>query len=299
MGYADRDYHQQGMQRPPSRLAGAPVVKWLLIANIAIFVVDLMLRPEGSGQGRRYVPSALGEWGEFSISTGFQQFQLWRLLSFQFLHAGLLHLLFNMYAIYMFGAFAEHYWRSRPFLIYYLLCGVGGALFYVLLIAVPGLLPSTFLGTRLLGASAGVFGILTAVAIIAPEGRIMLLFPPIPMKMRTFALIFIVIEVLMVLGNAENAGGSAGHLGGALAGLLMMKVPFLRNFLINLGDRQVKIVKKPAAPRHRYKSKLKPVSPLTKAEAPEIDRILDKINEEGLQSLTDEERKLLSKAAEE
>ena len=128
MGYADRDYYRQGMQRPPSRLAGAPVVKWLLIINAVVFLLTLFGR--GSDPP---TDSALDRLGWFSIAEGLQQFQLWRLFTFQFLHADFLHILFNMYALYMFGPILEQWWRSRPFLLFYLLSGIAGALFFVLI----------------------------------------------------------------------------------------------------------------------------------------------------------------------
>ncbi|NIP98156.1 MAG: rhomboid family intramembrane serine protease, partial [Akkermansiaceae bacterium] len=272
-------------------------MKWLLISNIAIFLVDLLYRPEiPAGAPRGYYQSSfLGDWGEFSIQSGIHQLQVWRFVTFQFLHADFLHVLFNMYAIYMFGRFAEQWWRSRPFLVYYLLCGVGGAVFYTIL-QMTGVLESAGVETALVGASAGVFGILIAVAVIAPEGRVMLLIPPIPMKMRTFALVFIVIESVIVLTSMANAGGSAGHLGGAAVGFLLMKVGPLRNLLLRL-SQTVTVVKRPALvrakpKRRRYERKLRPKSRLSKADASEVDRILDKINEHGLQSLTEEEREL-------
>ena len=118
MGYADRDYHRQAPARPPGRLSGAPVTKWLLISNAVIWLLDVMSDHE-----------FLLEWGYFSIETAIQQGQIWRFLTFQFLHADLLHLGVNMWGIYLFGPFLEQWFRSRPFLWFYLLCGVAGAVF--------------------------------------------------------------------------------------------------------------------------------------------------------------------------
>ena len=290
--------------RPPGRLTGAPVTKWLLISNIVIFVIDLMLRPQAphGAPSWYYEPSMLGRLGEFSIDTAIQGGQVWRFLTFQFLHANLMHVLFNMWGIYLFGPLLERWFRSKPFAVFYLLTGVAGALFYALLIVLPGFLPDGMLGARLVGASAGVFGILVGVAVISPEGQVRLLFPPIPMKMRTFALVFLAIEVFIVLSNGGNAGGSAGHLGGALAGFLLMKIGPARMWLAGLGSGVKRVPKKmPRGPGKKkfpdYASKLRPSSAVTEEDESEVDRILDKISREGLQSLTDAERELLKRAS--
>lgn len=285
--------------RPPGRLTGAPVTKWLLISNIAIFLIDLMLRPEAprGAPAWYYEPSVLGRIGEFSIDTAIQGGQIWRFLTFQFLHADLMHVLFNMWGIFMFGPLLEQWFRSKPFAVFYLLTGVAGAVFYSLLVAMPGFLPDGMVGTRLVGASAGVFGILVGVAVIAPAGQVRLLFPPIAMKMRTFALVFLGIEVFIVLTNGGNAGGSAGHLGGALAGFLMLRIGSVRTWLTGLGSGAKRVPRTGARKRPAYESKLRPSSAVVEEDSSEVDRILDKINRDGLQSLTDKEREVLKRSA--
>jgi membrane associated rhomboid family serine protease len=302
MGYADRDYYRQGQGQgqAPGRLAGAPVTKWLLISNVVLWLLDVLLQPEApvGAPSWYYEPSVLTEWGYFSVETGIQKFQIWRILSFQFLHAHLGHVALNMWGIFLFGPFLERWFRSKPFLIFYLLSGIGGALFYSLMVIIPGgLLPDGMVGDGLVGASAGVFGILVGVAVIAPDVQVRLLFPPIAMTMRTMALVFLAIEVFMVLTNRANAGGSAGHLGGALAGFLMLKIPTVRGWLTSLGSGTQIMKRKPAKKKRVYEKKLRPKSSVTKDEASEVDRILDKINRDGLHSLTDEERELLKRAA--
>jgi membrane associated rhomboid family serine protease len=252
------------------------------------------------------ITSPLYDWGVFSIAEGLLGGQVWRFLTFQFLHVSFVHLFFNMYALFLFGPYVERYWRSRPFLGFYLISGLAGALFYALMVFID-ILPGDLLGTNLLGASAGVFAVLIGTAIISPEGRIMLLIPPIPMKMRTFALVMLGLEVILLLTNSSNAGGSAGHLGGALMGFLFFKIPGLGNLLHKLepGVSVVSPKRRPGRPgagkksfrvRHNYEPKLRPRSKVNEHSS-EIDRILDKINEEGLHSLTDEERQILQKAA--
>ncbi|MEM9080387.1 MAG: rhomboid family intramembrane serine protease [Verrucomicrobiota bacterium] len=300
MGWSERQYQEPQKQSFFGRqMEGAPVVKWLLILNLAVFVLERMTRPEVPRGVVRVdeFQSQFFLWGVYSTELGLLGGQVWRLITFQFLHANFMHFFFNLYAIFMFGPIVERWWGSRPFVAFYLLSGVGGALFYTLLWAVPGLLPDSFVGQRLLGASAGVFGILVGAAMIAPRGIIRLLFPPIPMTMKTFALVFLAIEVFIVITNQANAGGSAGHLGGALLGFLMFRVTPVKEWLLRLEQGRV-TVQKPKRRRRNYEAKMKPATKVRPSTGSgEIDRILDKINEEGLQSLTEEERQILQKAS--
>ena len=289
MGYADRDYFRDDTARPPGRLAGAPVVKWLLWTNIGVFLVGVFLN----------WAATFGQLGAFTIREGLFGFQLWRLITFQFLHANLGHLLFNSIAIYFFGAFVEQQLRSRAFLLFYLLCGVAGALGYGTLVSVS----NAYQDVGVVGASGGIFGILVIAAMIAPDMRVQLLFPPVTLTMRLLAILVLAYGVFVVLVRGDNAGGEAGHLGGALAGFLLWKIPVLRGLLGRLGRSgqggpkkgpafQIRIAKRGKV----YQKKLRPQSTITGLESSEVDRILDKINEHGLQSLTGEERELLARA---
>lgn len=227
MGFGDRQYSGGGYGGGGDFLAGSPVTKGLVIANVAVFLANFLIR---SLAGVKW-GSFLDEWGPFTIAEGVYGLQLWRFVTFQFLHGDLFHLLFNMYALATFGPLVERWWRSRPFLVFYLVCGVAGALFFTLLWALPGVLEGVRPYSSLVGASAGIFGILIATAVIAPEGRVMLLIPPVPMKMRTFAILILGFGIFMVVVNGRNAGGEAGHLGGALAGFLLMVVSPLRKLI--------------------------------------------------------------------
>lgn len=290
MGAADRHYHQMpsggshygGGQ--PSRLQGSPVVKWLMIINIAVFVIDVALK------------ELLFVYGHFSVATVFEHGQVWRFLSFQFLHADLGHLFFNMFALYMFGAFVEHWWSSRKFLVFYLACGSSGALLYSILYEL-GLFGKGPLMEYipLVGASAGIYACLIAVAVIAPNLQIRLLFPPIPMKMRTFALGVLAIAVFMTFSNARNAGGEAGHLGGAILGFLLMKHPYLLRWVGESGGGGGGGRRTVDATIVREK-KIRPKININMDDS-EVDRILDKVNREGIQSLTEKEREVLRRSA--
>ena len=194
-----------------------------------------------------------------------------------------------MIGLFFFGPWMERWWGSRKFLMFYLLCGCAGAVFFTLLTFLK-ILPSGPGVRHLIGASAGIYGIFIGVAVIAPDLRVMLLFPPIELSMRQLAIALLVIAtgaILLSLGG--NEGGEAGHLGGAILGYFLVRYPGM------LGKGAV-----PRLPRMRrtYEPKLRPRSDLLKQRDDAVDLILDKISREGFQSLTADEREVLRKASE-
>lgn len=297
MGFQDRDYARQA----PAAAPRLPVVtKWLLILNIGIFLLDLFQRPSGMPPGAlSWGP--LNRWGCFVFETAVLQGRVWEFLTFQFLHNDLGHVLFNSIGIFFFAPFVERWWGTRRFIAYYLLCGMAGGMFYSILLLI-GLLPNSDFGTPLVGASAGVFGLIFAVYKLAPAVKVQLLFPPITLTMRQLALALAGFAVLIILGGLFfpsvrffwNSGGEAGHLGGALMGLLLMSFPAL------LGRRDEvrgKVVYDARFVGKRRQSKLRPRTEVDLTAEDEVDRILQKISEEGLDSLTAAERRTLEEAS--
>jgi membrane associated rhomboid family serine protease len=140
----------------------------------------------------------------------------WQLLSYGFLHGGLMHIAFNMYGVWIFGTPVEKVWGTQRFLIYYLVCVVGAA--------IVQLIVGAFTGSRAptVGASGGVFGLLLAFAMMFPNQRLMLLFPPIPITALWFAVGYGLLSLwLGVTGSAAGVAHFA-HLGGMLFGLLLI-----------------------------------------------------------------------------
>lgn len=225
MGFADRQYARENYRS--STVAGAmrmwSITTWIIVINVAVFVLNSLSR----SQDNQYL-GWLYVWGFFSAATVINGLQLWRLITFQFLHGGPEHLIFNMIALYFFGPIIEGYLGWRKYLAFYLLCGMAGAVMYMLLLAVGVLHDGPF--TPLIGASAGIFGILVAGAKVSPDTTVMLIFPPIPMRLRAMALIMLGIALYVVFFNGANAGGQASHLGGAALGALLIWRPNLLNF---------------------------------------------------------------------
>lgn len=339
MAYYDRPYYRDEPGGPQmfNRLKGASFVTYLLIANVVIFLWDGIMGGSTRGSG-----AALGPIGYFSYEKAIANLQVWRFLTYQFLHADFFHLLFNMIGLYFFGPMLERWWGSRRFLAYYLLCGASGAAVYVVLMFIPGLLASGP-DTALVGASGALFGILVGAAIIAPRQTVMLIFPPIPMQMRTLVLIFLGIAGISVLVGSRNAGGEAAHLGGAALGVVLMRLPGLLDFagggmpgpgstggagMFSSGSHERGYA---AGPDSAYGGSSNQGGPLggasggasgggggsnpmakawlkrkqkqaqrdrdrRQAEEAEVDRILAKVKDQGIQSLTHKEKRTLQNA---
>lgn len=167
------------------------------------------------------------------------EFRPYQIITHMFNHAGLAHLFFNMFTLYSFGGFIERYLGAKKFLLFYLLTGLGGALLHIgvdmfnIYQITGGLILNEQIAlqhqqlipiyiTRMLGASGAVFGVLTAFGTMYPEARLMLLFPPIPIKAKVLIPILIVVELFLGFENWDNIAHFA-HLGGALFGYLLIK----------------------------------------------------------------------------
>lgn len=251
MGLADRDYMTAEREQPPARANRWPeidsVTTWIIVGCIAAYIIDRLLLPRGFGyimqvlyrgsggeQVMRFEFAPLAYWGHFSALTAVLDLQIWRFVTYQFLHANLDHLIFNMVALYFFGPMVETYLTSRQYGVYYLLCGVGGAILYVLMLLVHWQIAS--MAAPLIGASAGIFGVLIAATLIAPRAEALVL-GVLPIPLRTLAWLFIAYAVFTVLFRGSNAGGEAAHLGGAAMGWVLMRYPWIVERIAWLGKR--------------------------------------------------------------
>jgi membrane associated rhomboid family serine protease len=186
-----------------------PATSALIATNVAIFLL------QGIFPGL-VEPFALWPWGASQIDPQ-AGFAPWQLVTYAFLHGSLLHLAFNMFALYMFGGAMERVFGERRYLIYYFMSVIAAGLTQLLVAALSGGVYPT------VGASGGVFGLLLAYAIYFPRSRVMLLFPPIPMPARAFVVIYAVLELYLGVTGSQEGVAHFAHLGGMLGGYLMLK----------------------------------------------------------------------------
>ena len=268
MGIYDRDYnryeHQPQMRFTMPRIT--PVVKWLLIINFAIFFLQTFFPLLGQ---------SIHQWFSVFPYSYLGIFEVWRYISYQFLHGGIGHIFANMLGLFFFGPLLERQWGSQRFIKFYLICGLTGGVLFALLVAL-GILPVG----ALIGASGAVYGVLAAVAALYPNLRVYVygIFP-IPLY-----LLIIVIVIFSSFGfiAGNNQGGDAAHLAGLATGYILVMWPGI--------SAKMKIKATKGAWEKRQQNELH--------FHEEVNRILDKVNREGISSLTRQEKNTLKKATE-
>ena len=267
----------------PGVSANLPAVTmWLLGINVLVSLVDWVLT--GSLRGDRL--SASGGWGYFSLDTAIYKLQAWRFITYAFLHGGVLHLLFNMIGLWVFGSMMERYWGSRRYLLFYLLCGVGGAALFALASLIPGFAGLTP-DTPIVGASACVLGLVAGCILKYPKDEIRLMFIPISFTIQVLGWLYIGFDVLNVLAGSAAAGSAIAHLGGALAGFALVRYPSP----LGVADRlKIPDLREKLAERQRLAQQRE-----SQKHQEEVDRLLDKVRDHGLHSLTKRERATLEK----
>jgi len=179
-----------------------PAIKFLLIFNTGVFFLQLFLNPQ-----------ILYLFGLVPYLV-WHDFYLWQLFTYQFLHGGLFHILFNMFALWMFGCDLERRWGSNFFLKYYFVSVVGG-----------GILNTLFVPTQMapsIGASAGIYGVLLAYGLIYPN-RIVYFYFLFPIKMKHFVLIIGAIEFYSSIAASHSGIAHLAHLGGMAFGYVYLR----------------------------------------------------------------------------
>ena len=286
---------------------GSDVVGKFIFVNVALYVLLLFIGVFSvlfnagslSADVLSFVelPASLGELA-LRPGTGF---------TYMFIHAGLWHILWNMFALYFFGKIFLNFYSVRHFVGIYILGGLFGALFFVLAYNLFPYFGPYLPFSRLVGASAAVLAVVVAAAVRSPQYRINLMFVG-SVKLSTFALVVVAMSFLMLSG--ENAGGNFAHLGGAFAGWLVAD-------MLNKGRDLTQVVNGPIdwvsslIVRLRTPRKKKTKFTYTrggrsadyeynarkKADEAEVDRILEKVKKGGYASLSEEEKKRLFEAS--
>jgi membrane associated rhomboid family serine protease len=253
----------------------SPTIRFLLAANISVFVLQMMLGGDAFERFFGLVPDkVLGS------------LHIWQLVTYMFLHSGISHIFWNMLILWMFGSEISTLWGRRAFLQYYLTTGIGAGLVYVLLMP---LLDPRSADAPLIGASGACFGILTAYGLLFPERRVLLWFL-IPIKVKVLVVGVGLME-LLAIWNADNIGHLA-HLGGILFGVLYLRGGrawvdgLFRARRKSRAGKRFHVVDDP--PRDGGGDRVK---------QSDVDDILEKISREGLGSLTPREQEILRRAS--
>ena len=272
-------YNRNSVRRNPEEEArsGIHAMFGLIAANLAVFVIQHLM------------PGAdLSEKFALSVADG-KNLELWRFFTAMFLHGGFMHLLFNMFGLYIFGSLAAPLLGAKRFLLLYLISGtLGNVLWFVVNI--------NHGNVYLLGASGAVTGVILASAMILPDIPMMLLFIPFPLKLKTLAIVYILLDLFGHFGNPGSNTAYLVHVFGAICGYL---------FMILFAKDRVAWDPIGAIFKSKKKDDLPPgweVTPGPRESSfrrDEVERLLIKLSREGINALTEEEQETLRKAREE
>jgi membrane associated rhomboid family serine protease len=261
-----------------------PWVGRIIITNAVVLLLRMTLftSPE--------VSQAL----QFSPRTALTQ--PWTFVSYMFVHAGLLHLVANMLMLFVFGTAVESRMGSRNFLLYSLFCGVGAAVFSLLL---GGIMPVG----AFIGASGAVLGVAVAFAVFWPDAELIVFPIPVPIKARTLVIGLVVLDIIGSRLWPNDGIAHLAHVGGALFGYLFFRAQLLARRSpaqpARTVERVVMVQSGSSEPERR--TPVTPMRPRRRIEADpvaaEVDRVLDKISEQGISSLTPAERRFLDEVA--
>lgn len=194
-----------------------PITRNLLIANIAVYLLQLWLGDT------LLIHFALWPWGPDQLAQAADRvvavgFRPWQLVTYAFMHGSPTHILFNMVALYMFGGPIERLFGGRQFLLYYFVCLVVAALAQLMVVHwfTHGFYPT-------LGASGAIFGLLLAFGMMYPHEKVMLIFLPVPMPAWLFVIGYALLELFLGVTGTQAGVAHFAHLGGMLGGYAMIE----------------------------------------------------------------------------
>lgn len=293
------------------------MTKNLLIINVLAFVATLVLERSGVD-----LTSMLGLHFSWPVTSKVYQF-----ITYMFLHGGFTHILFNMFALWMFGSVIERVWGPKKFLFYYIVCGVGAGIIQELVqyadFSIQGIAAYQYVnagGVQMttdayinlwttIGASGAVYGILLAFGMIFPNERLFIIPFPFPIKAKWLIAGYIAIELFSAMSGPGDGVAHMAHLGGMLFGFLLIRYwqkhpdssqrfgrshgqEFFDNMKRKFDERQHNNRMK-AEPTNRRGETDEEYNTRKRQNQDEIDAILDKIRKSGYDSLTKEEKQKL------
>jgi len=184
------------------------IVKHLLLLNIIVFLAAYS--PLGE-----YLPNLSVHWVKDP------RFEPYQIATHMFMHASPSHLFFNMFALYIFGPMVERYANSQRFLLLYLASGLGAVIAHMAIMYYQYSVHDVMMFPPAVGASGAIMGILIAFAVLYPNVKIMLLIPPIPIKAKYLAMVYVAIDLFSGISGYNTGVANWAHLGGAFTGFII------------------------------------------------------------------------------
>lgn len=277
--FSDRNYNNKWTN---SSSAGNYAVPSVILINVLFF----LLQQISATNSENYSYSSITYYFAL-IPYSIKQFEAWRLFTYMFLHGGFFHLLINMWGVYLFGSMLEQYMGSRKFLLLYFASGLFAGIFWTLF--------NWNSPAVCIGASGALFGVMVAAAMLFPDMMIMLLIPPIPLKLKTFAIIYALIETFSAFLGFEANVAHLAHIGGLIAGYVLIRFLYPNQTYDILKPLKMKLHIRLGK---GFSEKASKSWTVTNTSGKKLDEILDKISMSGINSLTEEEIAILRRARE-
>ena len=192
-----------------------PIVKHFIIINVIMFALTLLAEN-----------FMLEKFALFYFNSPF--FKPYQLISYIFMHGGFMHILFNMYSLYIFGSVLESVWGGKKFFIYYMVTGIGAALFHLFItyLRIESGVLDPYLASiiPMVGASGAIYGLLLAYGVLFPNNVLTLFFPPVSLTAKYMVFVFGGLEFVLGLGGSGDGVAHFAHLGGMLFGFVILMI---------------------------------------------------------------------------
>jgi membrane associated rhomboid family serine protease len=303
MGIHNREYYRDDEPRGPMQPStgfrqDGWAVKWIIGVCVATYFLQSATGEVGRGQLHGGVTDL------FSLDlAGLRDLQVWRIFTYGICHAHLQHLLFNMIGVWVFGRMLESVYGSKETLAFF---GMAVGLSWLAQIAVS---TASSVPISVIGASGGVLGFVTLAAMNFPRAQMHLMFIPVPIELKWIAVGYVGLDLFQVAGSTGGNVANFAHLGGAAIGILYFlsgirllpgggnRISSQSQSKFSIGSFISKLMPK-TKPNPKHAPEVKLYEPPSEQLERDVDRLLDKINREGQDSLTKEEKEILMKASE-